>query len=135
MKRPVIAATAASLVAAAAFVLPAAPASAQSLSSGDFALCTVYDGEGRNRGIDSACLERQRARVARFQYQQNRFNGGPAPYVDTSGSCPLWANGGRGFGYTVNSDGSPPPFAAAFDSVVDGRPCMPSPNILLRGVR
>lgn len=122
-------------LAAAALAFPSAPAAAQALSSGDFAQCTVYDREGRNRGLDTVCLERKRAQIARFQNQQNRFNGGAAPYAHTSGSCPLWANGGRGFGYTVNSDGSPPPIAAAFDAVMNGRPCMPSPNIMLRGIR
>ncbi|AUX68186.1 hypothetical protein CHX26_00465 [Porphyrobacter sp. HT-58-2] len=134
--RPLLFSAAAPLAAAfAAFALPAAPAAAQALSSGDFAQCTVYDRDGRNRGLDSVCLERKRAQIARFQNQQNRFNG--APVYNTWGStpCPTWANGGRGFSYTVNSDGSFPGYAAAFDAVQNGRPCMPQPNIMLRGVR
>ena len=121
------------LTAAVLAAMPAAPAQAQALSSGDYAQCTIYDRDGRNRGLDSVCLERKRAQIARFQNQQRAYSP-PVTYNPGSGSCPLWANGGRGFGYTVNSDGSPPPFAAAFDSVTNGRPCMPSPNIQLRGV-
>jgi hypothetical protein len=126
--------SAAAMSAAAALAIPAAPVSAQALSSGDFAQCTVYDRDGRNRGLDSVCLERKRTQLARLQNQQNRYNG--APVYNTWGStpCPLHANGGRGFSYTVNSDLSFPGYAAAFDSVRDGRPCMPQPNIRLPGV-
>jgi hypothetical protein len=110
------------------------PVQAQALSSGDYAQCTVYDRDGRNRGLDSVCLERKRTQISRMQNQQTRYNG--APVYNTWGStpCPLWANGGRGFGYTVNSDGSFPGYAAAFDSVQNGRACMPQPNIRLPGV-
>jgi hypothetical protein len=125
-------ASAAILTAAVAAALPAAPASAQSLSSGDFAQCTVYDGDGRNRGLDSVCLERKRTQISRLQNQQSFYNG-PAPYSYGSEPCPLWANGGRGFSYTVYSYGTPP-VAAAFDSVQNGRPCMPQLNIRLPGV-
>ncbi|MFN3989680.1 MAG: hypothetical protein ACK4IS_05410 [Erythrobacter sp.] len=124
----------AALFAALAAAVPSAPAAAQALSSGDYAQCTVYDRDGRNRGLDSVCLERKRAQISRFQNQQSRFNSAPVPYNYGSTSCPAWANGGRGFSYTVYSDGSAPPIAAAFDSITDGRPCMPQPNILLRGV-
>lgn len=126
-------ASAALLTAAVLAAMPATPVQAQALSSGDFAQCTVYDRDGRNRGLDSVCLERKRAQIARLQNQQRAYSP-PVTYNYGSTSCPAWANGGRGFGYTVNSDGSPPPFAAAFDSVTNGRPCMPEPNIRLRGV-
>ena len=124
---------AAGTLAAAFAAMPAAPAQAQALPGGDYAPCTVYDREGRNRGLDSVCLERKRAQIARLQNQQRAYSP-PVTYNYGSTSCPTWANGGRGFGYTVNSDGSPPPIAAAFDSVTNGRPCMPSPNIQLGGV-
>ena len=127
-------ASAVAFAASAAAIIPAGPAAAQALSSGDYAQCTVYDREGRNRGLDSVCLERKRAQIVRFQNRQNRYNSTPVPYNYGSTSCPTWANGGRGFGYTVNSDGSFPGYAAAFDSVVNGRPCMPEPNIFLKGV-
>lgn len=118
---------------AAGFLLPAAPASAQALSSGDYAQCTVYDREGRNRGLDSVCLERKRTQIVRQQQRRARF--APPAYSGWgAASCPTWANGGRGFGYTVNSDGSFPGYAAAYDSVQNGRPCMPEPNIRLPGV-
>ena len=110
----------------------AAPAAAQALSSGDYAQCTVYDREGRNRGLDSVCLERKRAQLARLQNRQSQFSA-PVPYVYGSEPCPLYANGGRGFSYTVYTHGTPP-IAAAFDSVRDGRPCMPQINIRLPGV-
>jgi hypothetical protein len=126
-------ASAALLTAAVLAAMPGAPAQAQALSSGDYAQCTVYDRDGRNRGLDSVCLERKRAQIARFQNQQRAYSP-PAAYSYGSTSCPTWANGGRGFSYTVNSDGSPPPIAAAFDSITNGRPCMPEPNIRLRGV-
>jgi hypothetical protein len=126
-------ASAALLTAAFLAAMPTVPAQAQALSSGDYAQCTIYDRDGRNRGLDSVCLERKRAQIARFQNQQRAYSP-PVTYNYGSTSCPTWANGGRGFGYTVNSDGSPPPIAAAFDSVTNGRPCMPEPNIRLRGV-
>ena len=126
-------AAAAVLTAALAATAPAMPASAQALSSGDYAQCTVYDRDGRNRGLDSVCLERKRAQIARLQNQQS-FYTAPAPYNYGSTPCPTWANGGRGFSYTVYSNGAAPPIAAAFDAVRDGRPCMPEPNIRLKGV-
>jgi len=126
-------ALAAATLAAALAAMPTAPVQAQALSSGDYAQCTVYDREGRSRGFDSVCLERKRAQIARFQSQQRAYSP-PVAFNPGSVSCPLWANGGRGFSYTEYSDGSTPPFAAAFDSVTNGRPCMPSPNIQLGGV-
>jgi hypothetical protein len=122
----------ASAAIAAAAVLPAVPATAQALSSGDYAQCTVYDRDGRNRGLDSVCLERKRTQLLRLQNQQS-FYSAPVPYAYGSEPCPLWANGGRGFSYTVYSYGTPP-IAAAFDSVQNGRPCMPQINIRLPGM-
>lgn len=122
----------AAILTAAAAAIAAAPASAQSLSSGDYAQCTVYDREGRNRGLDSVCLERKRTQLARLQNEQSFYNA-PVPYVYGSEPCPLWANGGRGFSYTVYTYGTPP-VAAAFDSVQNGRPCMPQINIFLPGM-
>lgn len=124
--------TAALIVAGMIAITPGTPASAQALSSGDFAQCTVYDRDGRNRGLDSVCLERKRAQLRRLQNQQSPYTA-PVPYAYGSEPCPLWANGGRGFGYTVYSYGTPP-VAAAFDSVRNGRPCMPQINIRLPGV-
>lgn len=87
----------AAILTAAAATVPAAPATAQqALSSGDYAQCTIYDREGRNRGLDSVCLERKRTQFARLQNQQTFYNA-PVPYVPGSEPCPLWANGGRGF--------------------------------------
>jgi hypothetical protein len=108
------------------------PVQAQALSSGDYAQCSVYR-DGRFQGHDSVCLERKRSQIARMQNQRSYY---APPVTNTWGTspCPLWANGGRGFGYTVNSDGSFPGYAAAFDSVQNGRACMPSPNIILPGV-
>jgi hypothetical protein len=115
--------------------LPAAPpVSAQALSSGDYAQCSVYR-DGRFQGHDSLCLERKRSQIARMQERRTRQ--APAvPVANAWGSspCPPFANGGRGFSYTVNDDLSFPGYAAAFDDVRNGRPCMPSPNIRLPGV-
>jgi hypothetical protein len=128
MMKPLVLASAA----VAAAVLPAVPATAQALSSGDYAQCTVYDRDGRNRGVDSVCLERKRTQLLRLQNQQS-FYSAPVPYAYGSEPCPLWANGGRGFSYTVYTYGTPP-VAAAFDSVQNGRPCMPQINIRLPGM-
>ena len=121
------------LTTAAAVAVPAGSAWAQSLSSGDYAQCTVYDRDGRNRGLDSICLERKRAQIARYQYQQNRYTP-QVTYNPGSEPCPLYANGGRGFATTFNTYGGFPGYAAAYDSPTNGRPCMPQLNIRLPGV-
>jgi hypothetical protein len=131
MMKPLVLASAA-FAAVAAAALPAAPATAQALSSGDYAQCTIYDREGPNRGLDSVCLERKRTQLLRLHNQQS-FYSAPVPYVYGSEPCPLWANGGRGFSYTVYTYRTPPA-AAAFDSVQNGRPCMPQINIRLPGM-
>lgn len=124
---------AAAIISAAACATFSTPVHAQALSSGDYAQCTVYDRDGRNQGLDSVCLERKRTQIARLQDRRSRA---APPVYNTGGStpCPAWANGGRGFGYTVNDNLSFPGYAAAFDGVQNGRPCMPEPNIRLPGV-
>lgn len=122
------------LTASASVLSVPAPAHAQALSSGDYAQCSVYDRDGRNRGLDSVCLERKRAQIARFQNRQNRYNPPAAYYNPGSEPCPLYANGGRGFASTVTSNGSFAGYAAAYDAPSNGRPCMPQLNIRLPGV-
>ncbi len=81
-------ASAAVLTAVVLAAMPASPAQAQALSSGDYAQCTVYDRDGRNRGLDSVCLERKRAQIARLQNRQRAYSP-PVTYNPGSGSCPL----------------------------------------------
>lgn len=124
--------TAAILATAIGLAMPFTPAKAQTLSNGDYAQCAVYDRDGRFQGHDSVCLERKRTQIARMQNQRSYYNP-PAANTWGAAACPLWSNGGRGFSYTVNDDLSFPGYAAAFDDVRNGRPCMPSPNIVLPG--
>lgn len=131
--RSLLASAAILATAATVAAIPAAPASAQALSSGDYAQCTVYDRDGRNRGLDSVCLERKRAQIARFQDRQSRYNP-PVVYNPGSAPCPLYANGGRGFATTYMTNGGFAGYAAAYDSPTNGRPCMPQLNIRLPGV-
>lgn len=146
--------TAAGLAAAAAIAASGlaatgagAPAQAQSLGQGDYALCSVYRPDGGFAGYDSACLERQRAAIRRFSHDGNpRY--APAPrrsygngnrsystpnYAPAVYPCPSWANQGYGYSSTSSGYGGRVQYGN-FTSSVNGQPCIPSPNIFRRGM-
>lgn len=113
---------AAMLALTACFATLSSGAKAQELSQGDYELCSVYNNNDEFVGYDSACLERQRAAIRRYE----RSAGGA--YYEDSGIyyCPSWAN--QGNGYPVYSDGT---YGYALpgvaDAPVNGRLCTPNP--------
>lgn len=105
------------------------PASAQQLSDGDYALCSVYDENDDFVGYDSVCLERKRAQLRRYQQQQ----AGSGAYADNGVYyCPSWANGGYGYSATLYSDGTSSSYGP-FDRPTDGVPCIAHPNYIGSG--
>ncbi len=127
----------------------ASPAQAQALSGGDYEVCSVYRPNGEWAGYNNACLERQRAAIRQWSnvgtgqggsYGGSSYGGyssAPAGGYGYYGyplmACPGWANNGYGFSTTTGSGG----YAGfgPYDSAVNGRPCRPSVNIILPGIR
>lgn len=123
-----------------------APAPAQSLSQGDFELCSVYRPDGSFAGYNSACLERQRAAIRRFSERRNPAYAPPprqpygygygaygaAGHAPSTYPCPSWAN--NGYGYSSTSGPGLNVRYGTFTSAVNGQPCIPSPNIFRRGL-
>jgi hypothetical protein len=110
------------VVCAASLSLPAS-ASAQSLSSGDYEQCSVYDRNDRFKGYDSVCLERKRTQLSRLRDRQRSYN---PPVRARSAYCPQTSNLGAGYISTWWSNGRVPPYATAYDRPVNGRPCIPN---------
>lgn len=109
-------------VCAASLSLPTT-ASAQTLSSGDYEQCSVYDRNDRFKGYDSVCLQRKRNQLSRLRDRQRSYS---PPVQASSAYCPQTANLGAGYISTWWSNGRVPPYAAAYDRPVDGRPCIPN---------
>lgn len=129
--------TAAACAAAFAAFAGTSPAEAQSLSSGDYELCSVYRPDGSFAGYDSACLEAQRAAVRRFSEHRQRprytapsYGGasyGHSPYGGAAMLCPSWANNGFGYSSTMRTGAGISTEFGTFNSSVNGQPCIPNP--------
>ena len=118
--KPIISALA--LAGACALSLPGA-AQAQSLSNGDYEQCSVYDRQGKFKGYNTVCLERKRAAISRLRDEQNYYN---PPVRARSLNCPYSANLGAGYVATYWSNGYVPPYSTAYDSPINGKPCIPN---------
>ncbi len=118
---------------AGAMLLVAAPAGAQTLSDGDYAQCEVYR-NGEYRGLSQSCLERKRAQIRRYQREGNRYRDRTPVVSNGVYRCPYWANGGYGYSATWRTGGVTS-YSGTFDSTLNGRPCIPNPVYITRGVR
>jgi len=119
-----------------------APSHAQTLSQGDFELCSIHRRDGSFAGYDTACLEAQRAAIRAYRDSRGSRYAPPPPrpsYGYGYGSaghapmlCPSWANQGHGYPSTLPSGHNARIQYGTFTSPVNGRPCLANPIFYTR---
>jgi hypothetical protein len=124
-----------------------AQAAAQTLSQGDFELCSIYRRDGRFAGYDTACLEAQRAAIRAYRdsrgaryappprasYGYGYGSSGGAGHAPAPMLCPSWANQGHGYPSTLPAGHNARIQYGTFTSPSNGQPCIANPAFYSRG--